>query len=303
MDELFLLRRHQYSRAGHPSGNGYLADVAKLLERRGLQFQCDKPTESLGNCFPYSIMQQLHRPDVRITLSEDMKDVSQNYLDLRVSIVNFVRKNLIDPTSEYYGRVNEAGVEYTDVTGENWDTRLREMYRDGIWFDDLFVEFTSWFLKRDIMCHTSSFTRKYCPSQVDRPRNYIGTSVCECVTVPLHIVNLRDVHFQSVIPMGTQYRCDQCIMSFARPQYLTRHIQVDHPIVFPCDECEEIFPALDLVLEHVKKVHLASQDRTCVICNREFDNEQLVADHMKGHFLEASNSEKSKVFSCTDVTM
>ena len=138
----------------------------------------------------------------------------------------------MDPTSEYFDRVNEAGVDYTIASGENWDTRLRAMCRDGKWFDDQFVQFTSWFLKRDILCHTSSFTRKYCPSQVDRTGDYIGTSVCECVTVPLHIVNLRDTHFQSVIPTGTQHQCDQCSMSFARPQYLTRHIQVDHRLFF-----------------------------------------------------------------------
>ena len=135
---------------------------------------------------------------------------------------------------------------------------------------------------------------------MERSENNGDSTVCNCVTVPLHIVNLRNVHFQSVIPIGTQHACDQCNQSFARPQYLARHIQVDHPIAFPCDECEQIFPALDLVLEHVRNTHLASQDIKCPICNSVFENENQVAVHLKGHFLEVPNSEKSGVFSCTD---
>ena len=51
------------------SGEGYLADVTAILEHRKLPFRCDTPTEALGNCFPYAIMQQLRRPEVRSTLS------------------------------------------------------------------------------------------------------------------------------------------------------------------------------------------------------------------------------------------
>ena len=89
-----------YSESGHQSGVRYLSDISKLLIKRKLAFVCDKPTEAYGNCFPFSIMQQLHRPEIRCTLSEEIRVLSENYYDLRQAVVQFITN--MGPISDYY---------------------------------------------------------------------------------------------------------------------------------------------------------------------------------------------------------
>ena len=105
-----LLRGNQYSRFGGPSGQRFLADSREILERRNLPFRCDKPTEADGNCGPYAIMQQLHRPELQSTLSEEIKILSQNCHTLRTSIVDFIRN--LRPTSEYFGTLAEIRTQH-----------------------------------------------------------------------------------------------------------------------------------------------------------------------------------------------
>ena len=150
---------HEYSENGHVSGIPYLADVAKILKHRDLSFRSDAPSEARGNCFPYAIAQQLHRPEIRATLSQDMIVLSQNYHALRLSIVGFVRD--ISPLSEYYVPIHEAIREYCFVTGLDWVKRLEEISRDRSWFDDQFLQFTAWFLRRDIFCHSIKYTQNF----------------------------------------------------------------------------------------------------------------------------------------------
>ena len=111
LEKMALLRVHQYSRSGHPTGEKFLADFREILERRDLPFRCDKHTEALGNCGPYAIMQQLHRPELQSTLSEEIKILSQNCHTLRSSIVDFIRN--MRPSSEYFGIVHEARFNHT----------------------------------------------------------------------------------------------------------------------------------------------------------------------------------------------
>ena len=97
------LENHRYSESGNRSGARYLADVRALIASQGLPFQCDQPTEALGNCFPYAIVQQLHRPEVRATLSPDLTMISENYHHLRSAVPDFVTN--ISPASEYFDLV------------------------------------------------------------------------------------------------------------------------------------------------------------------------------------------------------
>ena len=53
--------------------------------------RCDAPTEALGNCFPYAVMQQLHREEIRSTLTDEMKVLSLDCQSLREGIVQFVQ--------------------------------------------------------------------------------------------------------------------------------------------------------------------------------------------------------------------
>ena len=196
--------RFKYSFLGHLSGISYLPTVTKFLEKRKLPFYCDRPTEALGNCFPYAVMQQLHRPEIRETLSDEMKVLSQNYYNLRKAIIEFVKNT--NSTSEYYELIDEARDEYAitihALTNDapNWDQRLQVMSRNGSWFNEQFIQFTAWFLKRDIVCYTMNSTMKFCASSTNRTGNFQPNANCNCSAAPLHIANIKNTHFQSLLP-------------------------------------------------------------------------------------------------------
>ena len=69
---------NQYSKNGHDTGRQYLSEFRELLYNRQLdsKLKCDKPTQALGNCGPYGLMQQLNRPNVLQSLSEEIKILS-----------------------------------------------------------------------------------------------------------------------------------------------------------------------------------------------------------------------------------
>ena len=194
-------QRNKYSENGDPSGVRYLGDVRNIISERMLAFRCDQPTEAMGNCFPYAVMQQLHRPQIRSTLSEEMKHLSENCHDLRTSIVQFVKR--ITPTSQYYPLINESRNQWILAIGNDWDQRLELMSTDRQWFDDQFMQFTAWFLKRDIICYTINWTKKFCASAVDRPCSFREMAPCNCAAEPLHIANVTNVHYQSLLPIET----------------------------------------------------------------------------------------------------
>ena len=176
-----------------------------MLQNRNLAFICDAPTEALGNCFPYAIMQQLHRPEIQSTLSEELKLLSQNYHYLRKAIVKFVKD--ISPDSEYFALIDQARANYTELVMDKtnnlpkWDTRLTNLSKDGIWFDDQFLKFTALFLKMDIICYTSTGNIRYCGAATELTYDRPSDASCDCVTRPLHIANIRNVHFQSILPL------------------------------------------------------------------------------------------------------
>ena len=164
-----LSRSNCYDILGHPTGKRYLRDVQDLLKRRKLNLRCDAPTEALGNCFPYAVMQQLHREEIRSTLTDEMKVLSLDCQSLREGIVQFVRN--ITPESEYFALIDACRSAYAEIAtfeGKNfpdWDSRLNYMETEGKWFDDQFMKFTSCFLQRDIICYTTTGNFKFCGSK------------------------------------------------------------------------------------------------------------------------------------------
>ena len=158
-----------YNPMGNQTGRRFLARVQKLLQDRNLSlvYQLDAPTESLGNCFPYALMQQLHREEVYSTLSEEMKQLCENYHDLRVAIAHFVET--INQDSEYFEIIDEGRTAYITMQIENplletWDEHLADKFEDGKWFTDQFVKFAACFLKRHIIIHTATGDLEYCGS-------------------------------------------------------------------------------------------------------------------------------------------
>ena len=116
---------HRFDKMGHNSGMGFLKKVAELLRKRNQDqtFRCDSPTESKGNCYPYALMQQLHLPKIYDTLSDEIKRLCENYHDLRVAIIKFVKN--IDSNSQYFtqideGRTQNAIMQMDDLSLPTW---------------------------------------------------------------------------------------------------------------------------------------------------------------------------------------
>ena len=96
----------RYPFVGHLSGISFLPAITLLLRERNLAFCCDTPTEAKGNCFPNAVMQQLHRPAVRSTLSNEVKVMCEDYYNLRKAIVGFVNNATLE--DEYYELIAAA---------------------------------------------------------------------------------------------------------------------------------------------------------------------------------------------------
>ena len=245
-----LFSAFRYSFVGHLSGISFLPAVTRLLRERNLAFNCDAPTEAKGNCFPYAVMQQLHRPAVRSTLSNEVKVLCEAYYNLRKAIVGFVRNTA--PGDEYYELIVAARNSYEatrDAIPEfprpSWQQRLKTMEKNGSWFNEQFMQFTAWFLKRDIMCYTMNATIKFCASSSNTTGNFQANAQCNCSEEPLHIANLNNSHFQSLLPaeiinietevpfqkeVADLLQCKECDYSTAKQYNLKRHIHSKHPV-------------------------------------------------------------------------
>ena len=195
------IEQYNYNPAGHPTGIRYLSDVKVLISKRDLQFQPTAPVEALGNCFPDSVIHGLHRPEVYASLSQHHKDLAENHYLLRLAIVDFLKN--ISCESTHFGVINASRANWTEMARydddmESWDARIERLSKPGDWFEDMTMKYTSCFLNRDIICFIMSGDIKYCPQNIsDVPSDF----PCGCTNEPLYMVNIRDVHYQSVIPL------------------------------------------------------------------------------------------------------
>ena len=184
----------------------FFFDVLNMISQKNLPFRCDAPTEALGNCFPYAVMQQLHRPEVWTSLTEEVNMVSQNCHLLRQGIVEFVKN--IFPTSQYFELIDESRTIYMMALGAyrdnapDWQGRLEEMSRDRQWFDDQFMKFCAYYLRHDIICYTSTDPIKFCGSPSDLTGSHRPGFDCNCSNEPFYMANIRNAHYQSVLPIA-----------------------------------------------------------------------------------------------------
>ena len=75
-------------------------------------------------------MQNMHRREIYSTLSDEMKELCENYHDLRVAIVEFVEK--VTPNSEYFQLIDESRTAYAhtqidDFSLPAWKEVLTDM--------------------------------------------------------------------------------------------------------------------------------------------------------------------------------
>ena len=249
------VQAYTFNKNGHHSGNRYLPAVNKMLKNCNIPFRCDAPTEAYGNCFTYAVMQQLHRPEIHPTLSDEMKLLSENYHYLRTAIVRFVKD--ITPESEYFTLIDAARTNYAELAMDqaddflDWDAWLKYLSKDGKWFDDQFMKFTASFLRRDIICYTATCNVYYCGAPTEMTFEGPSDATCNCAGRPLHIANIANAHYQSILPIQTTlqnvdvqnetnaeqekqiiYHCTQCNYSTQRQSNLKRHA-VKHKLSLP----------------------------------------------------------------------
>ena len=225
---------------------------------------------------------------------------------MRQQIVQFVRN--INSTSEFYQLVSESRQDYILAIGSDWIRRLNYISTNNAWFDHQFMQLTAWFLKRDIICYTTTGDVKVCGRGANDEHN-----PCVCLSAPLHVANIGDAHYQSLLPIGLHrddsrgkdipvasdnrseisapltYQCPSCEKSFLRPQFLNRHIKTDHKDMETCDECGEMLPNIVSLLKHIESVHI-SPDVTCPVCDKSFKSENEVKQHLQDFHKEGKKS-------------
>ena len=111
------------------------------------------------------------------------------------------------------------------------------------------MQFTAWFLKKDIICYTMDATIKFCASPSNTTGNFQADANCDCVGEQLHIANLNNIHFQSLIPKEVPIevtniepdviikkevtdllQCKECGYSTPKQANLKRHVESKHPV-------------------------------------------------------------------------
>ena len=104
------------------------------------------------------------------------------------------------------------------------------------------MKFTAFFLERDIVIHTSTGDIKYCGSPYHEEGDSRVDNQCTVIGPSIHIANIGDYHFQSIIPInqgnaGTSHQaklnqtnkeskihnCKICGYSTSKTSHFTRH--------------------------------------------------------------------------------
>ena len=166
----------------------------------------------------------------------------------------------------------------------DWSSRLEELSQDRGWFDDQFMKFTAFFLKRDIICHTSNVDLKYCGRPLQLEGDIREDFFCECVGVALHIANINNAHYQSLLPLQ-MHSCNECNYTTPKEANLKRHYQSKH-------EKRDQIPKSGITTENANSTEkndsaakAGSENSqikkyTCVLCGQWFHQPQYLNRHI-----------------------
>ena len=170
--------------------------VLKILQKYELPFQMDEETKGDGNCFIWGLLQQCQRPDIKGSLSKEVLEMSNspNQQLFRYAVKNFVinsqEERLVNFRNEF------DSFSETKPFSEYWSTEF--MLKSGTWVDHMFIQAAAYFLEKDIHIHTESTEIKdqYQLTVMYGNMNEINVPLPGS---PIHLVYLRDLHYQSVI--------------------------------------------------------------------------------------------------------
>ena len=185
--------------------------VLKILQKHQLPFLMDSPTQGDGNCFIWGILQQCQRPEIKDTLSSEMLNLTNqpDQHKFRLAVKNFVMNCQEERLVDY--RQNFNNFTTSKTFSEYWTSE--HMLKSGTWADHQFIQATAYFIGKDIRIH-SEYQNQYELTPI--PGNIHEQNV-PCPGSPLHLAYIRNLHYQSIIPIDSSpvgNICEVCNKSF-----------------------------------------------------------------------------------------
>ena len=160
--------------------------IMEGVHRAGHRFIMDERTLGDGNCFPRAAKQQCDRPAVKV-------NSIQCHRDLRKKVTDYMLQSDDRVVVDMKRRWAELEVRWS------WESYWKNMAREGVWVEEVFVWATAWYLNRDIWIIWDTATPQNPLSYFSGDREGMGA---DCPGVPLIIGHHTDTHYQSLKPEG-----------------------------------------------------------------------------------------------------
>ena len=119
-------------------------EIAEVLQKLKVMYTLDNLSVADGNCFSFSILQQLGRPDVFPSLDGNLKEIVN-----RMDVLSFKEKvfEFASNSPEVLEKRDFIAIDMND----DWDTYWRKMMKNYKWADTTFIHCTAWFLNMDLV--------------------------------------------------------------------------------------------------------------------------------------------------------
>ena len=169
----------------------FLDKAQQILTHHGLDqdYYCPRNTKGGGDCFFHALVDQLSDPQIRASIRNEVKGKPINAKAIRERIVDFARRNqellLGDETVLNMLESDEAGAGGDRDIPTIWDEYLRAMRKPGEWATELIVKIAAHYFGKDIRAIKETYEATW----------HGGN---QAVDPPFVIVNMEEMHFQSV---------------------------------------------------------------------------------------------------------
>ena len=166
--------------------------LSSTIKKCKVPLKLDTYTEGYGNCFPYAIVQQCRRPEIKDWLLENKPwAIVKSHQTLQRQVRHFALQSQHKTLNEY--KTNYEAILHN--SDRNWKDYWDEMGKEGIWVDSVFVQVTAWYMGLDIKILTTSSTPEhpYITINGDIEGPFAASS-----GPPLLLGNYTNVHYQSL---------------------------------------------------------------------------------------------------------
>ena len=170
----------------------------ETVHRLELPLKLDQLTEGRGNCFPISIVQQCHRPEILSYLRPKAKQIVRlryGHSTLRQNVTEFIMKSKTLRVQSFKKQFDETdGI----VNRESWSQYWVRMKTDKTWVDYWFVQATAWYLQLDIWIVATSSTES---SPYIVISGNLGDGNCPSDGPIITLGTKSNIHYQSLLPI------------------------------------------------------------------------------------------------------